>query len=312
MKLDAVHPDFRKATRFFPRMPLNNRLMRAVIRGLSRALPLPKSTSAVEVTEAEANGVPLLVYTPTSGAVGAMLWIHGGGYVMGSHRMNAADCIRYARKLKLVVVSVDYRLAPKTPFPGPLNDCHAAWQWLVNNAKRLNINPNKMLVAGQSAGGGLAAALVQKLCNEDAIKPLGQVLYYPMLDDRTALNNALTEQQHFVWNNENNAVGWAAYLGQPPGGDNTPAYSVPARTPSLASLPPTWLGVGDIDLFYDENLRYAERLQADGVPCTVHIVPGGPHAFDAMAPRSRLTRGFMRSQYQFIRQLLGSDGAQRA
>ena len=312
MKLDVVHPDFRKATRYFPRLPLSSRLMRAVIRTLSRALPSPKSTAAVRVSEASANGVPLLVYTPNTAPRGAMLWIHGGGYVMGSYRMNASDCMRYARKLSLVVVSVDYRLAPKTPFPGPLNDCYAAWQWLVNNAGRLNFNSNKIVVAGQSAGGGLAAALVHKLCNESATKPLGQLLYYPMLDDRTALNNALTKQQHFVWNNVNNAVGWSAYLGQPPGSAELPAYSVPARAESLASLPPTWLGVGDIDLFYDEDLRYAEQLRADGIPCTLHVVPGAPHAFDAMAPTSRLTRGFMRSQYQFIRQLLGTGSSQQA
>ena len=306
MKLDAVHPDFRKAAKYFPSMPLNSRLMRAVIRGLSRSLPAPKSIPEVTVSEARAAGVPLLVYTPTTPPNGAMLWIHGGGYVMGSYRMNGPDCLRYARKLKLLVVSVDYRLAPQTAFPGPPDDCAAGWQWMQDNADSLNIRRDRIIVAGQSAGGGLAAALVQKLCDTSPVKPLGQVLYYPMLDDRTVLRSDIQNLKHYVWNRHNNLLGWRAYLGQEPGGSSVPEYSVPARRSHFENLPPTWLGVGSIDLFFQEDLQYAEQLQAAGVPCNVEVVEGGPHAFDAMAPKSRLTRGFMLSQYQFIRQLLSS------
>ena len=277
MHIQRVHPDFRRTMKYIPGLPVHRHLLLPLLRTLSRSLPKPRSSDLVTISEAKAGSTPLLLFRPTRRPpTGALLWIHGGGYVLGSHHMNAIDCKRYARKFNLLVVSVDYRLAPHTPFPGPLDDCMAAWEWMQDNADALAIRRDRVIVAGQSAGGGLAAALVQKLCDTSPIKPLGQVLYYPMLDDHTALRDDLTQLDHFVWNNHNNAAGWAAYLNQPPGEPRTPEYSVPARRASLTSLPPTWLGVGDIDLFYDEDLRYAERLNADGVDCQLSIVEGGP------------------------------------
>jgi acetyl esterase/lipase len=156
------------------------------------------------------------------------------------------------------VVSADYRLAPEHPYPAPLDDCLAAWTWLQDNSPARGVDPTRVAIGGQSAGGGLAASLVQRVHDDPgAAQPVAQWLFCPMLDDRTAAERKLDATKHILWNNTSNRMGWRSYLGVEPGAASTPEYAVPSRRADLAGLPPTWIGTGDIELFYDENRAYA-------------------------------------------------------
>jgi acetyl esterase/lipase len=142
------------------------------------------------------------------------------------------------------------------------------------------------------------------LHDEGGQQPVAQLIFAPMLDDRTALREDLTAEKHFIWNNKNNRGGWQSYLGQEPGLPEVPQYSVPARRESLVGLPQAWLGIGDIDLFYEESVAYAERLEADGVPCELFITEGGPHACETMLPQSSPGQAWWNSVFAFLRRVL--------
>lgn len=185
-----------------------------------------------------------------------------------------------------------------------LNDCHEAWHWFVRNAKNIGVNPARIVVSGRSAGGGLAASLAQKLLDEGDVQPSGQSLFCPMLDDRTAANYELDTIRHRVWNNKSNRAGWSAYLGSPPGLSEIPEYAVPARRKNLTGLPSAWIGVGDIDLFYEENLRYCERMREYGVECYLHVTPMAPHGFERLVYRSAVSQDLFEANYRFLRKTL--------
>lgn len=237
---------------------------------------------------------------------GALLWIHGGGYVIGRAAQDDRFCATTAAALGVPIVSVEYRLAPKHSFPAPLQDCMAAWDWLVESAWRLNIDPTRIAIGGQSAGGGLAAGLVQAVHDSGGHRPAAQWLFCPMLDDRTAARRELDEVEHFVWNNRSNAFGWSAFLGGEPGAAKQPAYAAPARRKDLSGLPPTWIGVGDIDLFAEEDRIFAERLQAAGVDVTFMAVPGAPHGFETWARTSSLAEGMVGEARRWLGERLGA------
>ena len=168
------------------------------------------------------------------------------------------------------------------------------------------MNPHRALIAGESAGGGLAAALAQRLHDEGGVQPLAQLLFCPMLDDRTALREDLSREHFYMWDNANNRSGWSCYLGQSPGADQVPPYSVPARRESLAGLPPAWVGVGTADLFLDENEAYATRLEAEGVETELFVAEGGMHSFYTVLPDADISVGFWSSMYAFSRRILGA------
>ncbi|MFN2323456.1 MAG: alpha/beta hydrolase [Trueperaceae bacterium] len=252
-------------------------------------------------------GVRVRVYRPEAGASGgALLWLHGGGLIVGRPSMDDGRCVAWARDLGLVVVSVDYRLAPEHPFPAALDDAHAAWTWLQGAAAALGVDPERVAVGGGSAGGGLAACLTQRLRDEGGAQPAAQLLVYPMLDDRTAARRELDGAGHRVWTNRSNRAGWSAYLGGAPGAADVPMHAAAARSADLAGLPPAWIGVGALDLFLDEDRAYAARLAAAGVPTEVDEVPGAPHGFDALAPDVPLAQAFVARQTAFLRDRLGS------
>ncbi|TVR89022.1 MAG: alpha/beta hydrolase [Trueperaceae bacterium] len=264
----------------------------------------------VDVREHDEAGVRVRVYRPHQGGSGAALvWLHGGGLIMGAPRMDDARCGAWARDLGLVVVSVAYRLAPEQPFPAALDDAHRAWSWLQGSAGTLGVDPARVAIGGASAGGGLAACLAQRLLDEGGAEPAAQLLVYPMLDDRTAARRELDEAGHLVWHNRSNRAGWRAYLGHPPGAPDLPAYASAARRADLRGLPPAWIGVGDLDLFRDENRAYAERLERAGVAVTRWEVAGAPHGFDVLAPDVALAAAFAASHHAFLRERLGIAGA---
>jgi acetyl esterase/lipase len=225
-----------------------------------------------------------------------LLWIHGGGYVLGDAAMDDSWCRRQARELTTTVVAVDYRLAPAHPFPVPLHDCYDALRWL---AAQPTIDPARIAVAGASAGGGLAAALALLARDRGEISLAAQVLVYPMLDDRTAERHDSEAAHRRLWNNSSNRLGWRAYLN---GAD--PTAAVPARCVDLSRLPATWLGVGTLDVLYGESTAYAHRLQAAEVVCELKTVPGAFHGFDAVAPKTAVTADFLRSQREFLHSTL--------
>jgi acetyl esterase/lipase len=264
-----------------------------------------KCPDGVEVEDRRIDAGAVRIYRPIHPRSRAVvLWIHGGGFLIGSARLDDRRCLRYAAELGAVVVSVEYRLAPEHPFPAALDDCLAAWSWLQASAADLSVEPTHAVVAGESAGGGLAATLVQRIRDLGGVQPAAQVLLCPMLDDRTAARSELDRIGHRVWNNRANRSGWSAYLGHAPGAPTTAEYAVAARRADVAGLPPTWIGVGNIDLFYEENGTYAERLIAAGVPCEFHVVPMAPHGFQTIAPDAPVSRDFERRIDDFLRRHL--------
>jgi len=222
----------------------------------------------------------------TSG--GALLWIHGGGLILGDPATDDRFCAEIARDLGIVVASVRYRLAPARPYPGAIDDCHDAWTWLLRNANTFDINPARVAIGGQSAGGGLGAALVQWTCDGRPPHPVAQWLLCPMLDDWTAAPRNLDAEQHFVWDNRLNLFGWRAYLGSIPGGSATPPFAVHARRDDVTNNPPAWIGVVVVDLFFNEHVAYSQRLIEAGVSLTPDVVPGAPHGFWRLAGSTKM------------------------
>jgi acetyl esterase/lipase len=223
----------------------------------------------------------------------AVLFMHGGGYIGGSVRRELFRMQDVAKAHDCVVVSVDYRVAPETPFPGPRDDCYSALAWLHGNAERLGVDPSRIALLGESAGAGLAAQLSLLARDLGAWPILAQVLVYPMLDDRTGTTD--TVPPHIgthVWTRASNRFGWKCYLGMEPGGAEAPAGAVPAREADLAGLPPTWIGVGGLDLFLTENIAFAERLIAAGAATGLLVVPGAYHGFNRSVPGAAISRAF--------------------
>ncbi|GLB90990.1 hypothetical protein Mkiyose1384_47800 [Mycobacterium kiyosense] len=270
-----------------------------------RASRIPSPAGpGVTVTERRAGepSVRVLIVTPTHIAAPrpAVLYIHGGGYVMGSPEMEVGFAARLARELGVVTVSPDYRLAPEHPFPAGLDDCMTVLRWLRTNAAELGIDPQRLAVMGASAGGGLAAAVAQR-SHDEGIPLRAQVLVYPMLDDRSTLRTDHAGRGRFMWTPEANRFGWSCYLGRQPRMSDAPEYAAPARRQDLSGLPPAWVGVGELDLFYTEDVDYAQRLQSSGVTSTLVTIPGMYHGAELFAPKSEMLRAFHASAQAHLR-----------
>jgi acetyl esterase/lipase len=256
---------------------------------------------------AGAPEVRVLVSAPRAKGVNrpGILHIHGGGYVMGSAEMGLVTDAAYVARLGAVVVSVDYRLAPETPHPGPVEDCYAALAWLHVNALDLGVDPARVAVTGESAGGGLAAALVLLARDRGDYPVAFQHLIFPMLDDRTAVAaDPSPFLGQFVWTPGANVFGWTALLGQAPGGPDVSPYAAAARAADLTRLPPTFMVCGALDLFLEEDMDYARRLIRAGVPSELHIYPGAPHGF-MLVEAASLTRTFARDSMAAMARGLG-------
>ena len=240
-------------------------------------------------------GAGVRVHKPAALAApsAALLWIHGGCYVIGSAAQDDKLCGRFARALGIVVASVEYRVAPEHPYPAALDDCTAALNWL---AGRPDVDASRIAIGGASAGGGLTAALALRTREQGKTKPVMQLLTYPMLDDRPAYKLDPHPERRRLMDQGMNRFGWDSYLH---GVD--PQNAVPARAASLADLPSAWIGVGTMDLLFDENREYAERLRQDGVPCALEVVPGAFHGFDLLAPKAGVSRRFFESQCAALR-----------
>lgn len=235
---------------------------------------------------------------------GAVLWIHGGGMVIGAPEGDHERAARIARETGALVLSARYRLAPEHPFPAGFNDCFAALRMLQQQAEALGIDAERIAVAGASAGGGLAAAVAQRALDE-GVPVAFQALVYPMLDDRTVLRPDHEGRGVFVWSPRSNRSAWTAYLGGTPTLEAAPAYAAPARRSDFARLPPAWIGVGELDLFFEEDCDYAERLRAAGVPVTLHLVTGMFHGTGNAHPDAPATAEFENSLLTALRRAIG-------
>jgi acetyl esterase/lipase len=227
----------------------------------------------------------------------AILHIHGGGYVAGSAQAAASGLERITNELNCVAITVDYRLAPETAFPGSLEDNYAALRWLWNSAAQLGVDTKRIAVMGESAGGGHAAMLAIAVRDRGEFHLSAQVLTYPMLDDRTGSSRSVPAHiGTFIWTRHSNQFGWSSLLGQPAGASAVRYGSVPARVSDLSRLPPTFIATGSIDLFVEEDIDYARRLVIAAVPVELLVVPGAYHGFDIVAPDAPLTHRFQAAQ----------------
>lgn len=253
-----------------------------------------------------APDVRILLYQPTQTprSTAALLWLHGGGYVSGSVDLEDIRARAMAAELGCVMVSVDYRLAPETPFPGSLEDCYAVLRWLYANAAELGVDTGRLAVGGGSAGGGLAAALALLARDRGEVPLVFQVLIAPMLDDRTVtLDPPHPYTGEFIWTRESNRFGWMSLLAQEPGSDGISPYAAAARAENLARLPATFIAVGALDLFLEEDMEYTRRLIRAGVPTELHVYPGVYHGFQ-MVPSAWVTQAVARDQISAIRRAL--------
>ena len=286
----------------FPSTARTIPLIRQVFR-----LPLP-SGHGVVVTTREVDAmptVPVRVTVPVAGGSRrpAVLWIHGGGMVVGSPQFESSITGRLARDLDAVVVSPDYRLAPEHPFPAPLDDCMATLRWMRDHADELGIDQDRIAVGGASAGGGLTAAVAQR-SHDEGIPLRAQAIVYGMLDDRTALAENHVGRGQFIVTPSGYRFAWTAYLGRAPRMQDAPQYAAPARRTDLTGLPPAWVGLGDLDVMGPENIDYGNRLKAAGVECELVTVPGMYHGADGIAPKAASMLQFRDSMVDFLRAYL--------
>ncbi|KAJ5935084.1 hypothetical protein N7466_004631 [Penicillium verhagenii] len=260
-------------------------------------IPLPPIPDSLErlvhhVQRADGYEVTVLHFRQRrqAGAEGdpAILHIHGGGYFSLSAEQCSVPHIKTVSSTGVQILTVDYRLAPEHPYPTPLNDCWTVLKWLHANTSQLGINPSRIAVMGESAGGGLAAALTLMARDKALSPPIAkQILVYPMLDDRTNTNHA---GQLTFWDEVDNKTGWTAYVGPDAGSENVDAYAAPARVESVEDLPPLYLDCGQLDIFVHEGLEYVRRFVAANIPTECHLYPGVPHGFEAFAPSISLTK----------------------
>jgi triacylglycerol lipase len=263
-----------------------------------RAVPGPKGAPDVDV----------LIYKPLNpaGALPCIVHLHGGGYVLGEAKAQEPQHRMLAASLGCAIVSVDYRLAPETPAPGAVEDGYAGLAWTFGHAAELGIDTARIGVMGESAGGGLAAALALLARDRGEYALAFQHLIYPMLDDRTVVHpDPHPYTGEFIWRPESNRFGWSALLGHEPGREDVSAYASPARAVDLSDLPPTFISTGALDLFLEEDLEYARRLMRVGVPVELHVYPGAFHAFD-LHPEARVSKQARRDSQEALARFLAA------
>jgi acetyl esterase/lipase len=245
--------------------------------------------------------VMLRIHTPNDAPspLPCVYFMHGGGLVMGTADREDERFERYCTRFNCIGVSVEYRLAPETPYPGPLDDCYAGLAYLHQYADELGIDPSRIGIGGASAGGGLAAGLAL-LARDRGVFPIAfQLLIYPMIDDRQQTASSRWHDAP-VWNPVSNKFGWSSYLPTTIGSDDVSEYAAPARATHLMGLPPTYIMVGTLDGFLDEDLDYARRLIHAGVPTELHVYPGAIHGFDAFARSVSVARHAVDDMHRWL------------
>ncbi len=238
------------------------------------------------------------------GPLPCLYWIHGGGYVIGSPEQDDLRFDRWCQRFDVVGVAVQYRLAPENPYPAPIEDCYAGLKWVAEHGDEIGVDTSHIGIGGPSGGGGLAAALGLVTRDRGQIDLDYQLLIYPMIDDtRTSVSAGWDVP---VWNPASNEFGWQSYLGELYGTDDIPYHAAPSRATDLSGLPPTYIMVGGLDAFADEDIEYAKRLNHAGVPVELHVYPGAPHAFEGMAAGTAVAKQARRDMNNWLGARLGS------
>jgi acetyl esterase/lipase len=267
---------------------------------------------AVRVEERQVPGpegdpdITLLILSPAADGPPrpAIYHTHGGGMVIGNRRIGVEMFLDQVAAGYAVVVSVEYRLAPEHPDPAPVEDCYAGLVWTAKNAAELGIDPERIMIAGASAGGGLAAGTAL-LARDRAFPKLShQILICPMLDDRFETHSSRMLDDEGVWDRQANLFGWTALLGERRGGPDVSPYAAPARAEDLTGLPRTYIDTGSAETFRDETLTYARRLSEAGVSVDLHMWGGGFHGFDLIAGHAAVARASVATRDEFVRRAL--------
>jgi acetyl esterase/lipase len=296
--LALVDPELRHAVVSIPAPELDKPALPATREQGPPEPPWRTDVTVVEETVPGSAAVPavrVLVMNPgvKDRPRPAILFFHGGGFIGGSVMREVARLQGVARTHDCVLVSVDYRVSPETPFPAAREDSYAALKWLYANAQRLGADPSCIALLGDSAGGGLVAQLALAARDRGEVPIISQIMAYPMLDDRTGSTRKVPAHVGvYMWTPHYNRLGWRSYLGAEPGGPSAPPGAVPAREDNLAGLPPAWIGVGALDLFVEEDIAYAQRLMAAAVPTGLLVVPGAYHGFNRIAPGAVISKMF--------------------
>ncbi|MGW2633638.1 alpha/beta hydrolase [Streptomyces chattanoogensis] len=244
----------------------------------------------------------------SAGPLPLLYYMHGGGMITGNAWSVLPRLLReWALPLELAVISVEYRLAPQTQYPGPVEDCYTGFVWAAERAAQLGIDADRIIIGGKSAGGGLAAALALLARDRGGPTPIGQLLLCPMLDDR---NNTFSSHQMAgidIWDRTSNATAWQALLGDRYGAADLPPYAAPARATDLSGLPPAYIEVGSAETFRDEDVAYASAIWQAGGQAELHVWPGACHGFDTFAPQAALSQDARNARSRWLRRLLAQS-----
>ena len=247
----------------------------------------------------------LIIRPPGRGTSPGLFHTHGGGMVTGNNRTGLETMIGWVTDPGLVIVSVEYRLAPEHPFPAGVEDCYAGLAWTAGHAGELGIEADRLIVGGGSAGGGLAAACALMARDRGGPALRGQMLIYPMLDDRLATGSSRELDGEGIWDSASNRTAWTMLLGDQRGADGVSPYAAPARAADLSGLPPAYVELGSVETFRDEDLDYARRIWAAAGDAELHVWPGGYHGYDLIAPGSALARAALEVRLAWLRRVLG-------
>ena len=313
-RLDSEH---RRVFDSLPRTPRDWSdipALRRQTRQLRASQPAPPMPTTVDVGERTIPGpdgdseLEIRIYRPAAlpNPTGAVYWIHGGGTVLGNCDMNDPYCANIAAELGVLVTSIEYRRAPEHPFPVPLEDCYAGFRWLATTGDEFGVDPDRIAVAGISAGGLLAAALSLLARDRGGIRPCLQMLISPMLDDRANTRSSYAVRDPRTWDRDSNLAGWNAYLQGNAGGEGVSPYAAPARARNLAGLPPAYVNVGDLDLLVDEDVAYARAMADAGVAVELHVYPGAYHGSAISVPDAALSRRWIADELAALGRALGT------
>lgn len=312
--MQRCDPEFLEVVTNFPSLqfadPAAQRARFAAMQASAPRVPIPEGITVVTVDLASAVGhpIPVRVYSPRRANVGdvSVLWIHGGGYVTGSVDEDEVLCAHLAARLSIRVISVDYRLAPEHPFPAGFDDCSEVLEAIISPDGPLSSSGDqRVIVAGASAGAGLAAALAVKHRDEGLSRIAGQVLLCPFIDSTMSTASMDRLASSPIFDRQDAQHCWEHYLGdrrlEPP------AYASPSSATDLTDLPPAYIAAAGLDCLHDEAVDYGTRLRAAGVPVELHSFDGVPHGFTGVAPRTRASRRALGDVTDAITRFIAND-----